>query len=164
MKSPSNKKFQMQPSEGKVMCAVFCDKKGLVLLDFLELGWDCLVNDFFSKNWEVCFLLVVCLFDWLVCFLAEVILFGYQITLEADISKKPNGNTCHKISEVSKNAWIFFFFLISSHIWWVGKKKKTKPLNMLELMEENNLKNNLNCTKGVSLLLSFFPSNEDSQS
>lgn len=44
------------------------------------------------------------------------------------------------------------------------KKKKTKPLNMLELMEENNLKNNLNCTKGVSLLLSFFPSNEDSQS
>lgn len=58
----------------------------------------------------------------------------------------------------------FFFFLNKQSYMMSRKKKKTKPLNMLELMEENNLKNNLNCTKGVSLLLSFFPSNEDSQS
>ena len=36
--SPSKKKFKMPPSAGKVMCTVFWDRKGVILLDFLELG------------------------------------------------------------------------------------------------------------------------------
>jgi hypothetical protein len=34
--SPSKKKFKMQPPVGKVMCTVFWDRKGVILLDFLE--------------------------------------------------------------------------------------------------------------------------------
>jgi len=36
--SPSKKKFKMLPSAGKVMCTVFWDRKGVILLDFLEPG------------------------------------------------------------------------------------------------------------------------------
>ena len=36
--SPTKKKFKMLPSAGKVMCTVFWDKKGVILLDFLEPG------------------------------------------------------------------------------------------------------------------------------
>lgn len=36
--SPSKKKFKTQPSAGKVMCTVFWDRKGVILLDFLEPG------------------------------------------------------------------------------------------------------------------------------
>jgi hypothetical protein len=36
--SPSKKNFKMQPSAGKVMRAVFWDRKGVILLDFLEPG------------------------------------------------------------------------------------------------------------------------------
>ena len=34
--SPSKKKFKTLPSAGKVMCTVFWDKKGVILLDFPE--------------------------------------------------------------------------------------------------------------------------------
>jgi len=34
--SPSEKKFKMQSSVGKVMCAFFWNRKGVILLDFLE--------------------------------------------------------------------------------------------------------------------------------
>ena len=37
-KTPSKKKFKMLPSAGKVMCTVFSDRKGVILLDFLEPG------------------------------------------------------------------------------------------------------------------------------
>ena len=33
---PSKKKFKMQPSASKVVCAVIWDRKGVTLLDFLE--------------------------------------------------------------------------------------------------------------------------------
>jgi len=36
--SPSKKKFKMLPSAGKVMCIVFWDRKGVILLNFLEPG------------------------------------------------------------------------------------------------------------------------------
>ena len=36
MNSPSKKKFKTLPSAGKVMCTVFWDRKGVILLDFLE--------------------------------------------------------------------------------------------------------------------------------
>ena len=36
--SPTQKKFKMQKSAGKVMCTVFWDSKGVILLDFLEPG------------------------------------------------------------------------------------------------------------------------------
>ena len=36
--SPSKKKFKMLPSAGKMMCTVFWDRKGVILLDFLEPG------------------------------------------------------------------------------------------------------------------------------
>jgi hypothetical protein len=36
--SPSKKKFKTLPSAGKVMCTVFWDRKGVILLDFLEPG------------------------------------------------------------------------------------------------------------------------------
>ena len=36
--SPSKKKFKMLPSAGKVMCTVFWDRKGVILLDFVEPG------------------------------------------------------------------------------------------------------------------------------
>ena len=36
--SPSKKKFKTLPSVGKVMCTVFWDRKGVILLDFLEPG------------------------------------------------------------------------------------------------------------------------------
>jgi histone-lysine N-methyltransferase SETMAR len=36
--SPSKKKFKTLPSAGKVMCPVFWDRKGVILLDFLEPG------------------------------------------------------------------------------------------------------------------------------
>ena len=36
--SPTSKKFKTQPSAGKVMCTVFWDRKGVILLDFLEPG------------------------------------------------------------------------------------------------------------------------------
>ena len=36
--SPLKKKLEMQPSVGKLMCAVFWHKKGVSLLDFLEYG------------------------------------------------------------------------------------------------------------------------------
>jgi len=35
---PIKKKFKMQPSVGKVMCTAFWDRKGTILLDFLESG------------------------------------------------------------------------------------------------------------------------------
>jgi len=35
---PSKKKFKTLPSVGKVMCIVFWDRKGMILLDFLEPG------------------------------------------------------------------------------------------------------------------------------
>ena len=38
MKSPSKKKFKTLPSAGEVMCTVFWDRKGVILLDFLEPG------------------------------------------------------------------------------------------------------------------------------
>jgi len=34
--SQLHKKFKMQPSAGKVVCTVFWDRKGTLLLDFLE--------------------------------------------------------------------------------------------------------------------------------
>jgi len=34
--SPSKKKFKTLPSAGKVMCTVFWDRKGVILLDFLK--------------------------------------------------------------------------------------------------------------------------------
>jgi histone-lysine N-methyltransferase SETMAR len=34
--SPSEKKFKTQPPAGKVICTVFLDRKGVILLDFLE--------------------------------------------------------------------------------------------------------------------------------
>ena len=34
--SPANKSFKAQPSEGKMMCAVFWNKRGMILLDFLK--------------------------------------------------------------------------------------------------------------------------------
>ena len=34
--SQLHKKFKMQPSAGKVICTVFWDRKGTLLLDFLE--------------------------------------------------------------------------------------------------------------------------------
>jgi len=34
--SPPKKKFKTLPSVGKVMCIVFWDRKGVILLDFLE--------------------------------------------------------------------------------------------------------------------------------
>jgi len=36
--SPLKKKFKKLPSAGKVMCIVFWDRKGVILLDFLEPG------------------------------------------------------------------------------------------------------------------------------
>ena len=36
--SPTQKKFKTQKSAGKVMCTVFWDSKGVILLDFLEPG------------------------------------------------------------------------------------------------------------------------------
>ena len=36
--SPSKKKFKTLPSAGKVICTVFWDRKGVILLDFLEPG------------------------------------------------------------------------------------------------------------------------------
>ena len=36
--SPSKKKFKTLPSAGKVTCTVFWDRKGVILLDFLEPG------------------------------------------------------------------------------------------------------------------------------
>ena len=36
--SPAKKKFKTQTSAGKVMCTVFWDRKGVILLDFLEPG------------------------------------------------------------------------------------------------------------------------------
>jgi hypothetical protein len=33
---PRKKKFKTQPSAGKVMCTVFCDRWGVILLDFLK--------------------------------------------------------------------------------------------------------------------------------
>jgi len=36
--SPSKKKFKTLPSAGKVMCTVFWNRKGVILLDFLEPG------------------------------------------------------------------------------------------------------------------------------
>jgi len=36
--SPSKKKFKTLPSVGKVMCTVFWDRKGVILLNFLEPG------------------------------------------------------------------------------------------------------------------------------
>jgi len=36
--SPSKEKFKMLPSRGKVMCTVVWDRKGVILLDFLEPG------------------------------------------------------------------------------------------------------------------------------
>jgi len=36
--SPSKKKLKTLPSAGKVMCSVFRDRKGVILLDFLEPG------------------------------------------------------------------------------------------------------------------------------
>ena len=36
--SPSKKRFKTLPSVGKVMCNVFWDRKGVILLDFLEPG------------------------------------------------------------------------------------------------------------------------------
>jgi len=36
--SPLKKKFKMLPSAGKVMCTVFWDRNGVILLDFLEPG------------------------------------------------------------------------------------------------------------------------------
>ena len=33
--SPRPKKFKTQPSAGKVMATVFCDAKGVIMLDFL---------------------------------------------------------------------------------------------------------------------------------
>ena len=38
MNSPSKKMFKTLPSAGKVMCTVFWDRKGVILLDFLEPG------------------------------------------------------------------------------------------------------------------------------
>jgi hypothetical protein len=38
LNSPSKKKFNTLPSAGKVMCTVFWDRKGVILLDFLEPG------------------------------------------------------------------------------------------------------------------------------
>ena len=38
MNSPSKKKFKTLPSAGKVMCTVFWDRKGMILMDFLEPG------------------------------------------------------------------------------------------------------------------------------
>jgi len=38
MNSPSKEKFKALPSAGKVMCTVFWDRKGLILLDFLGPG------------------------------------------------------------------------------------------------------------------------------
>ena len=35
MNSPLKEKFKTQPSEGEVMCAVFWDRKGVILQDFL---------------------------------------------------------------------------------------------------------------------------------
>ena len=35
MNSPLKEKFETQPSEGEVMCAVFWDRKGVILQDFL---------------------------------------------------------------------------------------------------------------------------------
>ena len=35
-KKKKKKKFKTQPSAGKVMCTVFWDSKGVILLDFLE--------------------------------------------------------------------------------------------------------------------------------
>ena len=34
--SPSKRKFKTLPSASKVMCTVFWDRKGVILLDFLE--------------------------------------------------------------------------------------------------------------------------------
>jgi len=36
--SPSKKKFKTLPSASEVMCTVFWDRKGVILLDFLEPG------------------------------------------------------------------------------------------------------------------------------
>jgi len=36
--SPSKKKFKVLPSAGKVMCTVFWNRKGVILLDFFEPG------------------------------------------------------------------------------------------------------------------------------
>jgi hypothetical protein len=36
--SPSKKNFKMQPSEGKAMCTVLWDRKGVIFLDFLVPG------------------------------------------------------------------------------------------------------------------------------
>jgi len=36
--SPSKKKFKMLPAAGKVMCTIFWDRKGVILLDYLEPG------------------------------------------------------------------------------------------------------------------------------
>jgi len=36
VKFPLKKKFKTLPSMGKVMCTVFWDRKGVILLDFLE--------------------------------------------------------------------------------------------------------------------------------
>ncbi|WP_432653003.1 hypothetical protein, partial [Providencia stuartii] len=38
MNSPSKKRFKMQPSVGEVMHTVSWDRKGVILLDFLEPG------------------------------------------------------------------------------------------------------------------------------
>ena len=37
LNSPSKKEFKMQPSADKVMCTIFWDRKGVILLNFLEL-------------------------------------------------------------------------------------------------------------------------------
>ena len=46
--APLKKKFRTQPSVGKVTCAVFCDKKEVFFLDFLEprptLNSDCYIT------------------------------------------------------------------------------------------------------------------------
>ena len=34
----SKKRFEMQPSAGKVMCTVFWDRKSVIQMDFLESG------------------------------------------------------------------------------------------------------------------------------
>ena len=36
--SPLKKKFKTLPSAGKVMCTVFWNRRGVILLDFLESG------------------------------------------------------------------------------------------------------------------------------
>jgi hypothetical protein len=37
---PTEKKFKAQPSSGKIMCSIFWDKIGVILVDILERGHD----------------------------------------------------------------------------------------------------------------------------